>query len=487
MIYKITTRKEVSVFLFLLALSLIYILPILNADRYYIDDLGRSIWGYSKWGVNGRPLADIVMSAISFGYPLLDISPIPQIAGLVVLCASLSVSLCRIVPNFKQPAIIIAALCFIINPFLLENISYKYDALPMLLSASLLLISFSFGVKWWQLPIPAFMVVCSLSLYQATLTLFASVAVIEFVFSAFGFRKKILVATIRFLQLVVGYIFYSSLIGPKYIQGSYNISHSETIISQPDILSKAIHNSTGFIDLIKNYINGIPSWLFYMTIALSFAGLVLLLMEVVKNKSETYTNKFIVIAITVIAPVALVAFSFAHLSLLRFPVYAPRVMMSFSGVMLIIGMLCCKSKAGLIGLVPLFLFSFVFCISYGNTMKAQREFDGYLSSEISGIINKKNSDYTFISIAGKMPVSEQYSLAINKFPLMKELIPIYMNNGWGWGSALLAHYGADYKFKPINPELKASICKKTPDVETSKYNLYEIDNIIIIMFKDVKC
>lgn len=487
MLDKIFTKKEVKVFLFLFVLSFIYTLPILNADRYYIDDLGRSIWGYSKWGVNGRPLADILMAAISFGYPLLDISPLPQITGLAVLCASLAASLCRIVPNFSSSAITISALCFVLNPFMLENLSYKYDALSMLLSASLLIISFSFGLRWWHLPVPAFMVVCSLSLYQATLTLFASMAVIEFVFSARVFRVRILGALIRILQLVSGYIFYSTYIGPNFIQGSYNISHSETILSQPDMTNKAIQNATGFVDLIDAYITGIPAWIVFITASLSIVGLVLLLIESVRKQSEKNIYKAIVIFIIILSPVAIVAFSFAHLSLLKYPVYAPRVMISFGGVMLIVGLLCCKSMLGRIALLPLFVFSFVFCISYGNTMKSQKEFDAYISAEISSVINKQNADYKFISIAGKMPVSEQYRLAVSKFPLMKELVPIYMDNGWGWGSALLAHYGADYKFKQINQEIKSGVCKKTPVLESAKYDLYDIDDMIVVMFKGFKC
>ena len=484
---KILTKKESGVFLFLFVLSFIYIQPILNADRYYIDDLGRSIWGYSKWSLNGRPLADVLMSAISFGHPLLDISPLPQIAGLVFICASLSVSLCRIVPNFSKSAIVASALCFIINPFMLENLSYKYDALPMLLSASLLVVSFSFGKKWWHLPVPAFMVICSLSLYQATLTIFASMAVIEFVFSGRDFRGKIICAMIRVLQLSSGYLFYSIFIGPNFIQGSYNISHSETILSQPGMVSKAIQNATGFVDLIDAYITGIPTWIMFITACLSTLGLALLLIESLRAESEKTICKIIVALIIMMAPIALVAFSFAHLSLLKYPVYSPRVLISFGGVMLIVGLLCCKNMIGRIGLLPLFVFSFVFCIAYGNTMKSQKEFDGYISAEISSVINKQNNDYKFISIAGKMPVSEQYRLAVSKFPLMKELVPIYMDNGWGWGSALLAHYGADYKFKQINQEIKSGVCKKTPVFESTKYNLYDLDGIIIVMFKGFKC
>lgn len=34
---------------------------VLSTNYYYIDDLGRSLEGYSEWSRNGRPLADLFL------------------------------------------------------------------------------------------------------------------------------------------------------------------------------------------------------------------------------------------------------------------------------------------------------------------------------------------------------------------------------------------------------------------------------------------
>ena len=47
-------------------LLLVYIIPIILADRLYIDDILRSQQGYKNWGINGRPLADLIMAAFNF-------------------------------------------------------------------------------------------------------------------------------------------------------------------------------------------------------------------------------------------------------------------------------------------------------------------------------------------------------------------------------------------------------------------------------------
>lgn len=54
----------------------LYVLPIILTGRLYIDDLGRTLYGYSGWGLNGRPLSDAIMQTMSLGGELLDLSPL---------------------------------------------------------------------------------------------------------------------------------------------------------------------------------------------------------------------------------------------------------------------------------------------------------------------------------------------------------------------------------------------------------------------------
>ncbi|EBC2808246.1 hypothetical protein CSS90_15325, partial [Salmonella enterica subsp. enterica serovar Schwarzengrund] len=48
----------------LLGLVLIYTFPLLTQQSYYIDDLGRSLYGGLGWSGNGRPLADVIFYVI---------------------------------------------------------------------------------------------------------------------------------------------------------------------------------------------------------------------------------------------------------------------------------------------------------------------------------------------------------------------------------------------------------------------------------------
>ncbi|HCQ6946067.1 TPA: hypothetical protein OL694_004823, partial [Enterobacter hormaechei] len=77
-----------KLFSMILLMSLIFFLPIILSSHYYVDDLGRSIYGYSKWSENGRPLADLLFLSLSFGPQLPDISPLPQLLALGILSLS---------------------------------------------------------------------------------------------------------------------------------------------------------------------------------------------------------------------------------------------------------------------------------------------------------------------------------------------------------------------------------------------------------------
>ena len=71
--------------------GLVYILPIIIAGRMFNDDIGRATEGYTKWGVNGRPLSDWIMEGLSFGFPISNLSPFTIIIALLitVLCGAL--------------------------------------------------------------------------------------------------------------------------------------------------------------------------------------------------------------------------------------------------------------------------------------------------------------------------------------------------------------------------------------------------------------
>ena len=81
--------KYFKAFCGLFIFSMLYIFPIILANFYYIDDLGRSISGDTFWEGNGRPLASLLTIALNGGMPLMDVSPWMQIVSVIILSYSL--------------------------------------------------------------------------------------------------------------------------------------------------------------------------------------------------------------------------------------------------------------------------------------------------------------------------------------------------------------------------------------------------------------
>ncbi|ECZ7785283.1 TPA_asm: hypothetical protein G4J95_003817, partial [Salmonella enterica subsp. enterica serovar Java] len=158
----------------LLGLVLIYTFPLLTQQSYYIDDLGRSLYGGLGWSGNGRPLADVIFYVINFGIPITDSSPLPLILGLTALV----ISLVYIRDYLFGNDYITAALCFmmiIANPFFIENLSYKYDSLTMCLSVAISIMASrkSYSREISNIIIAVTLTIAYLSLYQASLNIYS--------------------------------------------------------------------------------------------------------------------------------------------------------------------------------------------------------------------------------------------------------------------------------------------------------------------------
>ncbi|EJT8150048.1 glucosyltransferase domain-containing protein, partial [Escherichia coli] len=119
----------------LLSLAILYVLPIIIANAYYIDDMGRVLSGYG-WHEDGRIFATYIMQIMSFGSLISQMAPLSTIlSALIMFVAGYLLSTYL----FEGDKLLIKAcsLLLLTSPFFLENISYKYDSIPMSLSVLL--------------------------------------------------------------------------------------------------------------------------------------------------------------------------------------------------------------------------------------------------------------------------------------------------------------------------------------------------------------
>lgn len=484
-------KKDEKIFLISLSIMiLLYISPIILADRLYIDDILRSQYGYKNWGLNGRPLADAVMALVNMTPgEIVDISPLPLLiaCGAYVLC---SLAYYKTAINFISP--LKAGLLFffvIANPFLLENLSYKFDVLPMILSVAVLLLPFC-GIRNLYLKIAAgaMCVAASLSLYQASIGFFCSLALIEL---AIAYRRNSATdcnllkdLCLRAVSLLIGYLAYS-IIAKYFIQGDYNETHSQMIGLNFEGLQSVIDTSRGMNYQLMRTIGEMP----IVVYAVAIIAVVFSVYSVYARKASLSVSRFILSLVIITSPATIYLLSFIHLSLLKNPIFVHRVLASFCGIIMyviLMTLMNIKSKTFLaILLAPLFLFANYYSFAYGNALKYQKEYDVKLSSELAQIVSSDDPDgIKQVRIFGTQGSSIQRLNAIKRLSSLEPLIPLYYTGGW-WGTHLIKMY--DIKNEITGESDLNRACSMREISSNQRYRVYSDQNSILIAFDKPNC
>ncbi|WP_221885137.1 glucosyltransferase domain-containing protein, partial [Enterobacter hormaechei] len=467
-----------KVFAISFGVSLFYIFPILLTSRFYIDDMGRSLLGYSGWGLNGRPLADVIMSWLSLGVPLVDLSPLTQISGVAALSLSSSLYVKRYLSNSSYPVAGLVSFLMVASPFFLENISYKYDSLTMSISLALIIGIFGFarsGVVSFLLSSVA--IVASLSLYQASIGAYIILSIFEVVFNHPNNVAAVKSIANRVGQLVVGYAVYTLLIKVIGSGDEYNDEHSQIISLSTEGGSALLNNIHSIGNYFQQAIAPVSHWVIalYVLVIASFT----LVMLTKSTLSNVISSVILVFAF----PLGLL-FSFAHIALLKEPVLSPRVLLSFSVLPLLLGMAACitikKSAYQLALIIPMICIAFIYSYAYSNASSSQARLDMRLAQEIALDSDNGKQEYTNVAFNGRMPTADQLDLVKAKMPLIGSLVPVYMRGDWTWGGRLLHMNGL-----PLRVIKLGSIgdYKSTKPIAIRRdYNLYNYKGTLVVDF-----
>ena len=127
---------------------------IILSGVHYADDVARTNYGYAGWSAFSRYSSTVLSHAIHADNYLTNIAPLPQILAALILATSSVVLVCLVSGKeiFKSSwskwtlrliAVVPLALC----PYMLECLSYQYDAAYMALSVFFAVMPFIF---YWQ-------------------------------------------------------------------------------------------------------------------------------------------------------------------------------------------------------------------------------------------------------------------------------------------------------------------------------------------------
>jgi Glucosyl transferase GtrII len=156
------------------------LLPVFFANRYHLEDWRRLIRGSYGWTGEGRPLTDLLLWSLNLGGSLLDISPIPQVLGIL----SLALLAGLLAHRFKLPPLQSALSLLPLGggPFFLDNLSFRFDAIAMCLALVFAIVPIAINKPHRFVNASFFGAACliaSLSFYQTGINGFFVFAVAE--------------------------------------------------------------------------------------------------------------------------------------------------------------------------------------------------------------------------------------------------------------------------------------------------------------------
>lgn len=423
----ITYCKEKKIFV-AFGLMLLYVLPLAFYNIPFIDDLGRQSGGYGSWNTDGRFFTNILMKilAINDGF-IADFSPLPLFLGLIVLVISAYYFAFRYKIKYSL-AVFCLALSFLISPFFLENISFKYDALGMLSSVALAIFASTLAVKdkldKRKLAFIFLLIFAILGFYQASINIFLVLFCFGLYLSLNEKNEKELFkrAVYIFSILLFALILYK-IIASFFVSGSYALAHSQSISFNFEALLTIFTNLKIYLSKAFEVYNH----RIYGRLSLAFFLLSFILLFKKANKKQKILLPFLyILTLLSIAGILVV---------LKIPVFSARTFVGLIGSYAIIVFTLVSASSKKFTYLAIFFISmhFIQAYSYYNSLNRQYENDKYLFALMSFDVEQSQKVVDEIQIIGQ---EKKKIPAAKAFKVLDFIIPFY-SGGSNWQKTTL--------------------------------------------------
>lgn len=472
----------------------LYILPLLITNSQYYDDIGRSVYGYFSWGIDGRPLSDLIFNFIDLGSPATDIAPLPQILSIFIMT-----TLCFFMHKYLNPEHKTGWLVFtpiFLSPFFIQNLAFRFDSLTMALSIAMATLPLFFMKKGTMklFAASAVGILFSLSLYQAALSAFVAIVCLYIIFSiknevdSFALLKEVITATVG---MVAGYILYARIIIPAFVTSDYANGYNQMIGSASDLLMN--------IELTKivigSFLTGRIADIFLFIFTLSAIGLLSLIINIFKTQkalSQKIINfLLLIVSLFVIA----LCIPGPGLALKNIPI-GPRVFIGFGFAISLCFVLISfinikhKHKFNIVYWLAA-MISFSYMATFSNAMKSQDKLaEKIINGVTDDIIKIGYNKVMTITVDGKSLYTPVADKAIQKLPLLKQIIPSYFDGPLAWGIVKMTEiYSGKLQPNPARQaEIIERICSMQLITDAGLYKTYfnKGDLVISFSFRDCK-
>ena len=469
-------------YLWVVVFSVIYVLPLIIANVSYVDDMGRAIDGYG-WIGDGRLLADYVVKGVTFGNGIVTVFPFSLILSAVIYAMSgvvISSVLFEIDSKLKR----LSAFVFISSPFLLENMAYKFDALPMSLSVFFAVLPFIIKDTIRFFVTSVICLVMTFHLYQTSAMLYFGMVLCLMIKQCSKNEKSIdlRLVIITLSSFFIAYAVYSGTLHFMDVTVGRN-----NILPLEKASLNVIHGRIGYyVSVYDRLFDG----------GYRIAGLPILIIAVFSfalmgfngvkkiNLMMIMVYLFGVFLLVMLPNLILVTGWVTARTFICFPllIYAIIIVANASSS---------KVHENIYVVCLLFLFGFSFFVSsiFGSTLKANDDYSKYIAQNVTNDIFDVSSEnsYSFnVVISGERPDAINNIVTFNSFPFLRMLSPTYMVEGWSWGVRDLSRY-ARMNFLGDNAKYVKDRCSWPVLKQRGIYHLLKKDNVYIVDFNYKAC
>lgn len=373
--------------IFLIIAYSVGVAAIALANYSYQDDLRRQLFGVSDWGdLWSRPLSDVLANVLFVNTYLFPISPYHLVICVLLLSISSLILAHAIAPNHAKSRYFLLAcsLSLGLNPYFLQNLSYKFDSVFMVLSLFLQILPFAFLGRTRGFVIATIIAIpASYSLYQASSGAFVIIAifiVFRNYLSAMPLARNLTLALVFGVSYLAGCGIYRFFI----YEPAYDYAFA-VIASAKSLVPVSLGNIHTYLSMIWD--DWSKTFLFKLFVALC----VLFVAKATLTSAKPKLPSFI---LSIVALISMLCLSYGAYIILIKPIFEPRAFVGLGVFMAIVAMwamdFTSEIKAIVSGILAIALAHslIVFANHYGNALVFQREFDTLQTSMLLQDLNK---------------------------------------------------------------------------------------------------
>lgn len=476
--------------LIMFVIYLVGVSAILLADVHYADDIARTNLGYAGWSSFSRYSSTILSHGIHADNYLTNIAPLPQIlaVGILALTSVMLVGLVAGKDIFKEHwtkwilrlvAVTPLGLC----PYMLECLSYQYDAVYMALSVFFAVMPFIFyrQEKWKFILASVVGILGVCTTYQASIGIYPMIMIFIVMkdWSAGAQKNKEIIKNI----LIAAAVFLITLlVFQKVLMRAQDMYVSNEIPGLSEFFPALFSHFGHYLELLAKDFRIL--WL--VLIILIIIGFI------VSYAIESKRNKILAVLAALFGVTIMGVMAYLFYAALDKPLYTTRAMYAIGALIAIMSVYIVSTKISKKILMVLFappvvlswcFFSFAF--TYGNALKEQDTFRNMqidmVMTDLNGIVvdgKPRNiqavGQIDFAPAIKHMPEKEYYILRRLLKPSFETYVP------WMVYRLTEASGLPNIKFNP-NINLKD---KEMPVIkDTALYIIYGDAENILVKFK----